>query len=81
MEPKFCPNCGKNFNQDSLVKSFTGLTLHHNKKDEITVPVKGWGIECFNCDWSGEILPDDEQTIFNKLITVVNPHFPDVTPY
>jgi hypothetical protein len=60
MKPKYCPNCGKKFNDESLVKSFTGLVFNHNEKDEITVPAKGWGIDCFNCEWSGEILPDIE---------------------
>ena len=60
MKPRYCPNCGKSFDDDSLVKSFTGLIFNHNEKDEISVPVKGWGIECTNCEWTGEILPDNE---------------------
>ncbi|KML36602.1 hypothetical protein [Cytobacillus firmus] len=58
MKPKFCPNCGKEFNDESLVKLFTGLVFNHNEKNEITVHAKGWGIECSDCEWSGEILCD-----------------------
>ena len=60
MKPRYCPNCGKSFGDDYLVKSFTGLIFNHNEKGEISVPVKGWGIECPNCEWTGEILPDKE---------------------
>jgi hypothetical protein len=59
--PKYCPNCGKAFNDESLVKSFTSLIFNHKKKGEISVPVNGWGVECFYCKWNGEILPDDEE--------------------
>jgi hypothetical protein len=49
IKPNYCPNCGM---------KFTELIFNHRKKDEITVPAKGWGVECINCEWSGEISPD-----------------------
>jgi hypothetical protein len=60
MKPKFCPNCGKELIDESLyVKSFTSLIFNEGKTDELIVPVKGWGIDCFYCGWGGEILPND----------------------
>ena len=41
-----------------LIMAFTELVFNHREKDEITVPVKGWGVECVNCEWSGEIFLD-----------------------
>ena len=46
------------FTDESLVKLFTELIFNHREKNEITVPAKGWGVECFNCKWVGEISPD-----------------------
>ncbi|MBG9588345.1 hypothetical protein [Cytobacillus firmus] len=57
-ETKILPKLRKEFNDESLVKLFTGLVFNHNEKNEITVPAKGWGIECSDCEWSGEILSD-----------------------
>lgn len=48
------------FSDTSLVKEFTELIFNHRLKDEITLPVRGWGIECERCKWSGEISPDNE---------------------
>jgi len=60
MEPKFCPTCGKELDDNSLIMPFTELIFNHNQKDEITLPAKGWGVECFNCKWSGEISNDED---------------------
>lgn len=60
MEPNYCPNCGEKFDDKSLVKLFTELIFNHGEENEVTVPAKGWGVECFNCKWSGEISPDIE---------------------
>ena len=57
-KPNYCPNCGLKFTDASLVKEFTALVFNHRKEDEITVPAEGWGVECVNCEWSGEISPD-----------------------
>ena len=58
--PNYCPNCGMKFTDTSLLKAFTELIFNYREKDEITVPAKGWGVECINCNWSGEISPDKQ---------------------
>lgn len=49
IKPNFCPNCGM---------EFTEFIFNHRKKDEIIVPAKGRGVECNDCEWSGEISHD-----------------------
>lgn len=56
-KPVYCPNCGMKLT-DALIMPFTELIFNHREKDEIIVPAKGWGVECINCEWSGEISPD-----------------------
>jgi hypothetical protein len=58
IKPNYCPNCGMKFTDESLVKLFTELIFNHREENEITVPAKGWAVECFNCKWSGEISSD-----------------------
>ena len=46
------------FTDASLVMAFTELMFNDRNAAVITVPAKGWGVECNNCEWSGEISPD-----------------------
>jgi len=60
MKPKFCPNCGKELIDESFhLKSFSSLIFNEGKENQLVVPVKGWGIDCFHCNWEGEILPSE----------------------
>ncbi|MEH7248939.1 hypothetical protein V7114_19390 [Neobacillus niacini] len=62
MKPKFCPNCGKELIDESFyLKSFTSILFNEGKKDEVVVLVNGWGIDCYYCDWGGEILPNHNE--------------------
>ena len=58
-KPKYCPNCGEKYTEESLVKEFTELIFNYRQKDEITLPAKGWAVECVKCKWHGEISPDE----------------------
>lgn len=60
MKLKYCPSCGKELIDESFyLKSFTSLIFNEGEKSEVLVTVNGWEIDCFYCDWGGEILPKE----------------------
>lgn len=55
-EPKYCPNCGKEF---SLTDEMGRLSKAKYYKDQYDVTT-GYDCYCALCGWSGNIEPDDE---------------------
>lgn len=56
MKSKFCPNYGKRLIDESFyLKSFSSLIFNDEKENALVVPVKGWGVDCFHCNWEGEV--------------------------
>lgn len=56
MKSKFCPNYGKRLIDESFyLKSFSSLIFNDEKENALVVPVKEWGVDCFHCNWEGEV--------------------------
>jgi len=67
--PKFCPNCGKELPpRQAFVR--IPFWLDSDRKETKENPYRGIGydIECPSCDWSGDIIPDDDLTKVHNIV-------------
>jgi hypothetical protein len=49
--PNYCPNCGQSIKEDEL----NAVAIASTKGNRT-----GYDCYCPNCEWSGDIWPDDE---------------------
>lgn len=66
--PLFCPNCGA-----SLPEGPHGAQPFHLADEDGSCDCGGWDCFCDNCQWSGDIMPDDEDELVPQEEAVNEP--------
>lgn len=64
--PKYCPNCGKQLQEKEVRVVFWADS---SRKETPKDPYKGLGYDtyCPNCEWSGDIIPDEDRNIVHNI--------------